>query len=173
MLVGVLQSVWGNVNEPDFDLNFARATTDSFTQLLFELPGLQNRNFDITSVQLEEGSIATTFEPRPPATELILCQRYYENGDSFTSQFAATGKVNRVEIPFKTTKRTTPLMRTDRTVLLKNTGLNSFSNVVDHTWSTTTSETHARSDFSGYENAIVANPYIYNWAADAEFIVVN
>jgi len=173
MILGILQSIWGNVNDPDFNSNFQRATTDSFTQLLFELPGLEGRRFDITSVQLEEGTIATTFEPRPPAAELALCQRYYENGDSFTSQFAATGKVNRVEIPFKTTKRTTPLMRSDRTVLLKNTGLNSFSHVVDHTWATTITETHARTDFSGYENGIVSNPYIYNWAADAEFLVVN
>ena len=34
--------------------------------------------FDITGVQLEKGSVATPFEVRPFATELALCQRYYQ-----------------------------------------------------------------------------------------------
>jgi len=36
----------------------------------------------ITGVQLEKGSIATPFEVRPYATELALCQRYYEQSYS-------------------------------------------------------------------------------------------
>jgi hypothetical protein len=35
-------------------------------------------NFYITGVQLETGTVATTFEYRPFGTELALCQRYYE-----------------------------------------------------------------------------------------------
>jgi len=37
-----------------------------------------NDYFDVTGVQLEKGTIATPFEVRPYATELALCQRYYE-----------------------------------------------------------------------------------------------
>ena len=35
------------------------------------------QTFDLTGVQLEEGSYATPFEQRPIGTELALCQRYY------------------------------------------------------------------------------------------------
>jgi hypothetical protein len=34
--------------------------------------------FTLTGVQLEKGSVATPYEIRPYATELALCQRYYE-----------------------------------------------------------------------------------------------
>jgi hypothetical protein len=37
-----------------------------------------NDYFDITGVQLEKGTMATPFEVRPYATELALCQRYYQ-----------------------------------------------------------------------------------------------
>ena len=37
-----------------------------------------NDYIDITGVQLEKGSTATSFDYRPYSTELVLCQRYYE-----------------------------------------------------------------------------------------------
>lgn len=36
-----------------------------------------NATFQVTGVQLEVGSVATTFEQRPYGLELALCQRYY------------------------------------------------------------------------------------------------
>ena len=36
-----------------------------------------NATFDVTGVQLEKGSTATSFDYRPYGTELALCQRYY------------------------------------------------------------------------------------------------
>jgi len=50
---------------------------------------------DITGVQLEKGSTATSFDYRPYGTELVLCQRYYEKSYSMSSIAGAstnTGK---------------------------------------------------------------------------------
>ena len=40
-------------------------------------------HLDLASVQVESGVIATDFELRPPAQELMLCQRYYEKTFSY------------------------------------------------------------------------------------------
>ena len=45
----------------------------------YEFTSDTNNEFYLTGVQLEEGSVATPFEHRPYGTELILCQRYYQN----------------------------------------------------------------------------------------------
>ena len=41
--------------------------------------GLTSGTVDITGVQLEKGSTATSFDYRPYGTELALCQRYFNN----------------------------------------------------------------------------------------------
>ena len=41
--------------------------------------------YEITQVQLEEGSVATPFEQRPIGTELALCQRYFQLINSYMS----------------------------------------------------------------------------------------
>lgn len=71
--------------------------------------GQQSGTFDIAQVQLEEGSIATAFEYRPIATELALCQRYYETiavGSAFSYDTTTTGRS--VILPFKAQKRVVP-----------------------------------------------------------------
>lgn len=39
--------------------------------------GRQTGEFQFSNIQIEVGSSATPFEQRPPALELVLCQRYY------------------------------------------------------------------------------------------------
>jgi hypothetical protein len=68
---------------------------------------------EFTGVQLEKGTIATPFEVRPYATELQLCQRYYETGTSsvvFTVSGAA--QTTSSSVFYKVTKRstTTPVL---------------------------------------------------------------
>jgi hypothetical protein len=81
--------------------------------------GQQSGTFDIAQVQLEAGSVATTFEVRPSGIELALCQRYYEKSYS-QSAYPGTNTLNgairfrasssSVEFPvyFLAAKRATP-----------------------------------------------------------------
>lgn len=49
--------------------------------------------FEITDVQLEEGSVATPFERRPYGLELSLCQRYYQKSYRYID-YAGTATYN-------------------------------------------------------------------------------
>ena len=44
---------------------------------MFIIFGDSSANLDLAQIKMEEGSVATPFEPRPIAQELALCQRYY------------------------------------------------------------------------------------------------
>lgn len=47
----------------------------------FSVGALTSGTFTIGNAQFEAGSTATTFERRPLITEILLCQRYYQNFD--------------------------------------------------------------------------------------------
>ena len=69
--------------------------------------------FYITGVQLETGTVATTFEYRPYGTELVLCQRYYETGSGYFNGLNPSFGNNNPIGPlagtnFQVTKRATP-----------------------------------------------------------------
>ena len=65
---------------------------------------LPNVPITATKIQLEEGSIATTFEQRPIGLELSLCERYYEHvtGVSLTTPYST--------FMMRQTKRTVPTL---------------------------------------------------------------
>ena len=52
-----------------------------------------NATLQITGVQLEKGSTATSFDYRPYGTELALCQRYYQQYDASESGAAGAGAI--------------------------------------------------------------------------------
>lgn len=63
----------------------------------------------LTGVQLEVGTVATSFDYRNYGTELLLCQRYYEQGGmSRRSGNRSSGTYETTPIFYKATKRTTP-----------------------------------------------------------------
>lgn len=63
--------------------------------------------FDITGVQLEKGTQATSFDYRPYGTELALCQRYYEYGYSFGPS-SVSGIAPTATLQYLVEKRATP-----------------------------------------------------------------
>ena len=75
--------------------------------------GTSGATFYITGVQLEKGSVATSFDYRPYGTELSLCQRYYEVliNTASTAPFIGTyynATVYSASWFFKQSKRVTP-----------------------------------------------------------------
>lgn len=50
---------------------------------------LASQQLAVTQVQVEPGTVATTFEQRPIGLELALCQRYYESRNILTSTTSA------------------------------------------------------------------------------------
>jgi hypothetical protein len=79
----------------------------------YNWPTLAGNYIHFTGVQLEKGTVATPWEQRPYATELALCQRYYQQfgGNAFT-RFAAGGAYSTVgahlALPALVTMRANP-----------------------------------------------------------------
>lgn len=61
-----------------FTLNTSLGATNGLALRFTTGATASTGTFLITGVQLEKGSVATPFEVRPYATELALCQRYYQ-----------------------------------------------------------------------------------------------
>jgi len=60
--------------------------------------GNQTFAIDIAQVQLERGAVASAFDERPPALELLLCQRFYEKSYDvgvLPGAVAVNGRLNR------------------------------------------------------------------------------
>jgi hypothetical protein len=155
------QNIWGNNKEEPF--------WNSFTQISIEIPGTQTRYVDLAGLQLEENTVVTDFEKRPYAIELALCQRYFEIGDRIQTQFA-TNETNLTYTSFKVTKRTAPTMLAARGVLFKNTNVTNVPNifVTEHVYDTTSIDSFTTA-FTGQNVIVNSKPFIYNWAASAEF----
>lgn len=71
--------------------------------------------FAVTGLQIEEGIVATPFEHRPYATELALCQRYYQRialTNTVTVGFGhvQTSTTERFTVPIPVSLRTTPVL---------------------------------------------------------------
>ena len=87
--------------------------------------GTSGATFYITGVQLEKGSTATSFDYRPYGTELVLCQRYYEqsaqSNDYIWLGYCSSGSGYYLSIPFKVNKRAVP------TVTVSSPGAGAFN----------------------------------------------
>lgn len=73
--------------------------------------GTLNATWQVTGVQLEKGSTATSFDYRPYGTELALCQRYFEILNSSSSaggSILVYGNLMYATWQFKVAKRASP-----------------------------------------------------------------
>jgi len=73
--------------------------------------GTNGATFYITGVQLEKGSVATSFDYRPYGTELILCERYYDTGNNTLEIITPAGPFT---MRFATIMRATPTLSTSQ-----------------------------------------------------------
>jgi hypothetical protein len=134
IITGDTSGTWGTGNgigiTVRFDLgsgsNYRTSTLNSWQTGLFfsnssqaNLIGTSSATWQVTGVQLERGSTATSFDFRPYGTELMLCQRYYEKSYNISTAIGAvtldgaflTTRINSVgggSAFFKVTKRAAP-----------------------------------------------------------------
>jgi hypothetical protein len=64
-----------------------------------------NATWQVTGVQLEKGSTATSFDYRPYGTELQLCQRYFETNTNIAVRILSQGAACRWFTTFQVAKR--------------------------------------------------------------------
>jgi hypothetical protein len=77
--------------------------------------GTNGATFYVTGVQLEKGSVATSFDYRPYGTELALCQRYFQRVGDGGNPFAVLGvgrfgssTTGSIRFPWSVPMRATP-----------------------------------------------------------------
>jgi hypothetical protein len=91
---------------PDIITSKTYGTSPFLRVVIFNDNANFSKTIGLSKVQLEEGSVATSFESRHIAQETIMCQRYYEVGYHVMS---STGVGNwRTTGTFVVTKRKTP-----------------------------------------------------------------
>jgi len=118
----------------------------------------------ITGVQLEKGSTATSFDYRPYGTELQLCQRYFEIMENASMQGSADSATLFIGVyRFLIEKRSAPTL-----TLLTSTPAISEITIADRTGSGSALGTNfigtksMRYQISGFSSMTARNPVIGN-----------
>lgn len=149
--------------------------------------GQQSGTFDIARVQVEPGGFRTPFELRPLATELALCQRYYEKSydlDTIPGTATDTGLVGgqciyylsttayappAPAVAYRVTKRGTPQL----TFWNRSGTANQYSQYYNGVWANQATVPVVLSNSTNgllvYPNAYVAS-MLFHFAADAELV---
>jgi hypothetical protein len=114
--IGEITTAWKKFT---FQLNIPSLTgaglgTPNASYLALEIlsPSAHTSAFDlsIAQVQLEEGTVATTFEQQPFSVELAMCQRYYQQGPltAFPTVIGSSSTYFATNFRFATPMRVTP-----------------------------------------------------------------
>lgn len=142
--------------------------------------------FEVTNIQLEVGSVPTTFESLSQALELELCQRYFEksfplgttpaqNAGAGTGEFNfMAGKAGALAefgyIPYKTRKRGTPATITTYNPAAANAQVRDITAAADCSAVATANSTDTgfRIGATGNASTAVGNILGAHWTAEAE-----
>lgn len=81
---------------------------DDNLALVFELPTNTTETINVTGVQVQIGSAASTFDWRHPALEMELCQRYYQIGQVSSAGYGASSTLVTETTSFIVTPRALP-----------------------------------------------------------------
>ena len=137
--------------------------------------------FDITGVQLEKGTVATPYEILPYATELALCQRYYQKsyqqGDYAGTVTGTNGIITASAVNIDSiggTRFNVPMRATPGTTIYSTAGTAGkatvFAGGADTSAITTTYATNVGIGYLyiSAANLTQGNGYRYHYVADAE-----
>jgi hypothetical protein len=129
-VAGDQSGTWATTNGNGIQLNFSLGAGSNWTgsagawggSRLYaptgsvSVVGTNGATFYITGVQLEAGSVATSFERRHYGQELALCQRYYWQNSARTGSFATmTAGGNGLVFFFQTAMRASPTITSPST----------------------------------------------------------
>ena len=87
-----------------------------------QIVGTNGATWQVTGVQLEKGSTATSFDYRPYGTEFLLCQRYYQKTAGFTCVGSSATEVGASEF-FCVQMRSAPSIGQTGVLTIENMGV--------------------------------------------------
>lgn len=147
---------------PDFGAANKTFGQNHYLDYIIILPkGMSASTLEISNVQLEEGSVSTSFEQRPIGLELSLCQRYYETGWGWLADGdSSNGNVHVGNVNYKVSKRAAATWW-NGTLYHVNGGTSRSGTL------------NPRDDINGgyvhgYFTSDSGYSYFFNWTADAE-----
>lgn len=159
---------------------------DDHLRIEFVFPANTVVDLDIAQIQLEESPVATQFEWRPIASELLLCMRYYEKSYALSvvpGTAAANGAVQTLRsattatgqdtafVTFKTSKRIVPtVVAYDMAGTPNKVSIYTTEDGVSANGIALTAGTSGTSGISIGKAASTQISYgvLYHWTADAE-----
>jgi hypothetical protein len=130
--------------------------------------GTNGATWYITGVQLEKGSVATSFDFRDYGRELIMCQRYCEIGDVNVTAAYIVSSVVVGSVYFKVTKRASPTLTYSGTpsIYVNGTAPAASSPITDGT--PTVDVFNPRATSAAATGGYAARLYSYQFLATAE-----
>lgn len=126
----------GTNNNDFFGINFWTSSGTDYNARSNSL-GIQSISVDLWGIHIKHGihsvSAVDLYRPRDVGTELTLCQRYFEAGQTGTLFWVATtNATNTVNTPFATTKRGNPNITTATVIISTNMNNASFEYVTPY-----------------------------------------